>query len=114
MLAVCSRMPARSACCRAEGRPMWSTTDIAGKPADVFDPSGTRPRFGLLFLHPIGQETLRDQPVYTRLLQEQNLACLCPHGDYSWWADRIWRGFDGAITAEKYVVQAVVPFFRER
>jgi len=94
---------------------MWSTADIAGKPADVFDPPGAvRPRFGLLFLHPIGQETLRGQPVYTRLLEEHQLACVCPRGDYSWWADRVWRGFDPEITAEQYLLQAVLPFFRAR
>jgi S-formylglutathione hydrolase len=90
---------------------MWSSAEIAGKPADVFDPTGVaRPRFGILFLHPIGQETLREQPVYTQLLAEHQLACVCPHGDYSWWADRIWPDFDFQITAEQYLLQAVLPF----
>jgi len=93
---------------------MWSTADIAGKPADVFEPAGTRPRFGLLFLHAVGQETLRGQPVYTRLLEEQRLACACPQGGYSWWADRILPEFDAQLTAEKYLVQEVVPFCRVR
>jgi S-formylglutathione hydrolase len=94
---------------------MWSSAEIAGKLADVFDPAdGARPRFGILFLHPIGQETLREQPVYTQLLADNQLACVCPHGDYSWWADRIWHGFDARITAEQYLLQAVLPFFQTR
>lgn len=94
---------------------MWSRVDIAGKTADVFDPPGAaRPRFALLFLHPIGQETLRDQPVYTRLLEQHRLGCVCPPGDYSWWADKVWSGFDPQLTAEKYLLQDVVPFIRER
>src|SRR5262249_24369873 len=35
---------------------------IAGKKADVFDPP--RPRFGVLFLHGHGLETLRDRPAF--------------------------------------------------
>jgi S-formylglutathione hydrolase FrmB len=93
---------------------MWSTADIAGKPADVFEPAGVGPRFGLLFLHPVGQETLRGQPIYTRLLEDQRLACVCPQGGYSWWADRLLPTFDSKLTAEKYVLQDVVPFFRAR
>ena len=43
---------------------MWTVADIAGKPADIYDPPGTpRPRFGILFLHGVGLETLRDNPI---------------------------------------------------
>ena len=45
----------------------WTTVDIAGKRAAVFDPPAGRPRFGLVFLHPIGQETLADNAVFTGL-----------------------------------------------
>lgn len=93
----------------------WSTLPIGGKPAEVYDPPGSgRPRFGVLFLHGIGQESLRDRPAFTRWLDEFRLACVCPNGHFSWWSDRVWPEFDPQLTAEKYLLQAVLPFFNER
>ena len=91
----------------------WSEVLLAGKPVDVYEPAG-KPRFGLLFLHAVGLETLRDQPVYTALLERHGLACLCPHAGRSWWADRVCPEFDPALTAEAHVRTNVLPYFRER
>lgn len=94
---------------------MWTSVAIAGKPADVFAPSApARPRFGLLYLHGIGLETLSSSPIYTRLLEQHQLACVCPQGQRSWWADRICAEFDPRLTPEKHLLQNVVPFFAER
>src|SRR5262249_44272854 len=80
---------------------------------DVFDPP-TRPRFGLIFLHGIGGETLADDAAYTNELRARNLACVCPIGGRCWWLDRKCDEFDPAVTPEKYLVGSVVPFFAER
>ena len=93
----------------------WQTIEIAGKTADVYDPPGSgKPRFGVLHLHGAGLKTLRDNPVFAKLLGELRLACVCPHGQRSWWTDRICPEFDPQITAEGYLVDHVLPFFRER
>jgi S-formylglutathione hydrolase len=93
----------------------WTRVEIANKPADVYDPpAGPRPRFGLLFLHPYGLETLAGKPAYKRLLDELRLACVCPHGGRSWWADRVCAEFDSIRTPERHVVDAVLPFFETR
>lgn len=93
----------------------WSTLALGGKPAEVYDPPGPdRPRFGVLFLHGVGQESLRNQPAFTRWFDEFRLACVCPTGHLSWWADRVWPEFDPQLTAEKYLLQSVLPFFEER
>jgi S-formylglutathione hydrolase len=93
----------------------WSTVDIAGKPADVYDPPGSnRPRFGVLHLHGVGLETLRDRPAFTRWFDELKLACICPHGQRSWWADCICAEFDATVTPERYLLDHVVTFFRQR
>jgi S-formylglutathione hydrolase len=93
----------------------WTRIDIAAKPADLLDPSGTgRPRFGLLYLHGYGLETLSGNLVYTRLLAGRGLACVCPHGQHSWWADRVCTEFDSQRTPERHLLDHVLPFFRER
>jgi pimeloyl-ACP methyl ester carboxylesterase len=91
----------------------WTQISIASKSADVYDPPG-KPRFGILHLHGAGLTTLRDKPAFTRLLAELNLACICPHGQRSWWGDRICAEFDPAITPEQYLLQNVLPYFGER
>jgi S-formylglutathione hydrolase FrmB len=91
----------------------WTSADVAGKPADVYEPPG-RPRFGVLHLHGAGLETLRDLPAFTRLFDELGLACVCPHGQHSWWVDRVWPPFDPRLTAERYLLDEVLPFFERR
>jgi pimeloyl-ACP methyl ester carboxylesterase len=93
----------------------WTTLAIAGKRAEVYDPPGAdRPRFGVLFLHGISLETLHDQPVFTRVLAELKLACVCPHGQRCWWADRVCAEFDPRLTPERYLRDSVLSFFRTR
>jgi S-formylglutathione hydrolase len=91
----------------------WSRADIAGKPADIYDPPGA-PRFGVLYQHGIGLETLASADTFTRLFAELRLACVCPHGQRSWWADRVCAEFDPKVTPERYLLDAVLPFFAER
>src|SRR5262249_39557850 len=92
----------------------WTRVAIAGKDADVYDPPGGRGRFGILFLHPVGLETLHDRPAFTKLFAELGLACVCPHGGRCWWADRVCPEFDPRVTPERYLLDSVVPFFAAR
>ena len=65
-------------------------------------------QFGILYLHSGGLETLVDKPAFTRVFDELGLACMCPHGQMCWWADRICREFDDrthsrAASASQYL-----------
>jgi S-formylglutathione hydrolase len=93
----------------------WHRIDIAGKPADVYElAGGASPRFGILYLHPFGLETLVGNVSFTRLFDELHLACVCPHGQRCWWTDRLCPEFDERITAERYLLDQVLPFFDAR
>ncbi len=90
----------------------WHSVDLAGKPADVYRlPGDARPRFGVLYLHPVGLETLAGNTAFTRLFDELRLVCVCPHGQRSWWADRICPEFDPHVSAERYLLDSVLPYF---
>ena len=86
----------------------WSRIDIAGKSADVFDPP-TKPRFGLLFLHGIGGETLADDVTYTKELRASTTspASPSPRRPLATVAlDRLCTTeLDPAVTPEKYLLQ---------
>jgi S-formylglutathione hydrolase len=92
----------------------WTRADIAGKPADVYEPPGGRPRFGILYLHGAGLETLVEKPTFTHLFDELHLGCVCPHGMRSWWADRVCAEFDPRLTPERHLLDNVTPYFARR
>jgi len=93
----------------------WSTVDVGGKQADVFDPAVPHgPHFALIYLHGVGLETLIDRPVFTHWLEQLQLACVCPHGQRCWWSDRICAEFDPRLTPERYLLDQVVPFVQDR
>lgn len=92
---------------------MWTQETIAGRLADIYQPTA-RPRFGVLYLHDAIEETLRLRPAYTRLLEELRLACVCPHAGATWWVERPCPAFDPVLTPEKYLLEHVLPWFQQR
>jgi S-formylglutathione hydrolase FrmB len=93
----------------------WTRLEIGDKSADVFDlPTNLKPRFGIVYLHGHGLETLVQNPAFTRLFEELRLVCVCPHGQRSWWSDRLCAEFDPQTTAERYLLETIVPYFGRR
>ncbi len=92
----------------------WQQVEIAGKRADVFHPT-EQPveRSSVLFLHGHARVTLKDNAVYTSYLERLGLACICPHGERSWWGDRLCREFDPCITPAAYVREQLLPWIEE-
>ena len=93
---------------------VWSELQLAGKTVEVYDPPGNKPRFGMLFLHPLGLETLRGRTAFTKIFDQLQLSCVCPHAQRSWWADRVCPEFDAKLTAEQHVLTNVLPLFQQR
>src|SRR6516225_9792924 len=93
----------------------WTSVEIGGKAADIYEPDNTpAPRFGILYLHSGGLERLHDRPAYTRIFDELKLVCVCPHGQWSWWADRVCAEFDAHVTPERHLLDRVLLYFAER
>ncbi|MFO0846106.1 MAG: alpha/beta hydrolase-fold protein [Gemmataceae bacterium] len=91
----------------------WREHAVAGKRVEVYTPpGGAAARFAVLYLHSGGLETLAGQDAFTRLFDELRLACVCPHGGMSWWADRRCAEFDPALTPERWLLDSVMPFLR--
>lgn len=93
----------------------WTTLDIAGKTADVFEPGGGGPfSSAVLHLNGHGLETLKDKPAFTAELERHRLPAVCPHGQRSWWLDTICTEFDPAITPLTFLREQVVRFITGR
>ncbi len=89
----------------------WSDVEVAGHTAELFVPPRRHPQgFVLLYLHGVHLGSLRTSDAFNRLLHEHGLAAVCPRTGRSWWADRICPDFDPAVTPERYVLDAVLPF----
>ena len=76
---------------------MWTTTTLAGKTCDRFEPAG-EPTGVILFLHGYDSVTLKDNPAYTAALERHRLACICPHGPRCWWTDTVYPAFDPQLS----------------
>lgn len=93
----------------------WSTIDIAGHPASVFEPAEPSAHgYTVIYLHAVGCEDVADDPVFTAEFARHGLRAIAPHTGESWWSDRLNADFDAARTAEQYVVEDVVGAIAER
>jgi S-formylglutathione hydrolase len=93
--------------------PGWTRHEIAGKPADVLEPPNPLP-FALIWLHDEPGDTPGTDTAFTAELHKRRLRCVAPHGGRSWWVDRVCPEFDPHLTAERHVLDNVVPWVEGR
>ena len=94
---------------------MWSTVSIGGHPADLFEPP-QRNAYGyaVVYLHGVHLARLHENAVYTAEFSRFGLPVIAPHTQRSWWTDRICKEFDPAVTAERHVLDRVLPWIHQR
>lgn len=89
----------------------WSVASMSGKSVEVFEPgSGGTPKGAVIFLHGYDGLTLRDNPTYTELLNQHELACVAPLGPGCWWSDRVFTSFDPVQSPISFLSQALAEF----
>lgn len=100
---------------KTDARGAWETVDIAGHPASVFEPPKPHPHgYVVLYLHAVGCEDVAEDQVFTSLFAQHGLRAVAPHTGESWWCDRLFDEFDAERTAERYVVEDVLPAIADR
>ena len=60
------------------------------------------------------RQRLADQPAFGAELDRHGLRVIGPRTGRSWWTDKIWSEFDPQLSAERYVLDRVVPYIAER
>ncbi len=93
----------------------WSEVAVAGHPCDVYEPA--RPHehgFVVLYLHGVHLTRLRDKAGFIEQFDKHGLRVVVPITGRSWWTDKICPEFDPRITAERHVLDNVLPFIEQR
>jgi enterochelin esterase-like enzyme len=93
----------------------WTEATVAGHPCDVYEPG--RPSehgFVVMYLHGVHLVRLRDKPAFTAEFERHGLRVIAPVTQRSWWTDRICAEFDPKLTAERHVLDNVLPHVAER
>lgn len=89
--------------------------EIAGHPADLFEPArGSEFGYTVLYLHGVRSNRLTDNPIFTDLFDCLGLRVICPIAGATWWTNRISPDFDREITAETHLVKNVLPYIEAR
>ena len=99
----------------AEATGNWTETEVAGHACQIFEPR--RPSehgFTVVHLHCSAAAKLARFPAFTQEFERYGLRVIQPMSGLSWWTDRIWPPFDPAISAERYLLDRVLPYIVER
>jgi len=92
----------------------WTSTLIAGHECDLYEPRERNAHgYVVLYLHGVHVNRLSDKPVFEQQFAKRGLPVVVPFTKRSWWTDKICREFDPRISAEKHLLQNVLPFIEQ-
>ncbi len=93
----------------------WTETTLAGHACDAFEPDAPSEHgYVVLYLHGVHLNRLVDKPAFTELFERHGLRVFAPMAARSWWTDKICAEFDPAMSAERHVLDNVLPHLAER
>lgn len=93
----------------------WQSLEIAGHACHAYEPAEPSPHgYAVLYLHCVGAVPLAEHPAFERLFDQYGLRCLAPVTGESWWTDRVSPQFDPAKSAERFLLDDVLPWLAEQ
>ena len=93
----------------------WSQAEVGGHPCDLFEPARPNEQgYVVIYLHGVHVKRLAENAVFTGEFERHGLRVVAPITKRSWWTDRICAEFDPKLTAERHVLDNVLPFLAER
>jgi pimeloyl-ACP methyl ester carboxylesterase len=92
----------------------WSEIAIAGHSSFAYEPPAPSP-YGdtVLYLHGLHAGRLEERRAFVELFDRYGLRCFAPVTKRSWWSDRICAEFDPYVSAERHVLDRVLPWLAE-
>lgn len=97
------------------GKGTWTEERVAGHAVDLYEPPQRNPHgYVVLFLHGVHLGRLVENEAFCREFDRYGLPVVGPMTARSWWTNRICREFDPVLTAERHVLDNILPFIQER
>jgi S-formylglutathione hydrolase FrmB len=94
---------------------MWTEARIADHACEIFEPAQPNPHgYVAIYLHGLHSNRISDKPAFTDEFVRHGMRVLCPRTERSWWTDKICPEFDTRFSAERYVLDHVLPFIFDR
>ena len=89
----------------------WSQVEVGGHACDVNEPPERNPHgYAVIYLHDVDQAGLRDSPAFGREFASRGLPVIAPLCGRSWWTDKIADEFDPRLTAERHLLDNILPY----
>ena len=93
----------------------WIELDVGGHACDVYEPSRRNEfEYVLIYLHGVHQDRLVDQPRFIEQFDRHGLPVIAPLTGGSWWTDKICADFDPQLTAERHILDNILPELASR
>ncbi|MCA9173521.1 MAG: hypothetical protein KDB14_03460 [Planctomycetales bacterium] len=93
----------------------WTEESLNGHLLDVFEPVDPSPHnYVVVYLHGVHLQRLLDKQAFLDEFERHGLRCVAPMTQRSWWTDRICEEFDKTCTAERHLLDRVLPFIETR
>ncbi len=86
----------------------WHLAEVAGHRCELIEPPGEC-RGSILYLHGARLQSLSGQPGFAAEIARRQLRVAAPQGGRSWWTDKLLPQFDPQISAERYLVDRLIP-----
>lgn len=94
---------------------VWSEETVDGHLCDVYEPSRLHgEHLVLLYLHGVHLQRLIDKQPYLDEFEKHGVRVVAPMTNRSWWSDRICPEFSLDYSAEKFVLDRVLPWIESR
>jgi len=92
----------------------WTEQTVGGHPCDLYNPRNPNPHgYVAIYLHGVHMGRLTDKAEFNTLFEQHGLPVIAPITQRSWWTDIICDEFDPNITAERHLLDRVLPFIAE-
>lgn len=93
----------------------WSVETVGGHPCDVYEPPQCNQHgFVVIYLHGVHLHRLIDKAAFIEQFARHGLPVVAPLTRRSWWTDRICCEFDQHLTAERHLLDNVLPYVEQR
>jgi S-formylglutathione hydrolase FrmB len=92
----------------------WREIEVGGHPCNWYEPPERNPHgYVVLYLHGVHLGNLRNHDAFGAQFDRFGLPVVGPVTQRSWWTDKVCPEFDAEVTAERHVLDRVMPHIAE-